>query len=139
VHGELSNQVLGQGSSWAELAPGQDESAGKRRSGRSGQGIHRLRSALVQAADAQVRDPDTYLTAIYRRLVVRLGVKRAIIAIARRLLIAVYHILVMREAYRERGPQLRDERQQEQRVNRLGHELEQCGYQVTLDAPAAAA
>ena len=125
--------------SWAKLAPGQDESAGKRRSGRIGPGSRWLRSALVQAAHAAVRRPDTYLAAVYRRLVVRVGVKRAIIAIARRLLIAVYHILVTREPYRERGPQLRDERQQQRRVNRLRHELEQCGYRVTVEAPAAVA
>ena len=123
---------------WAKLAPGNDESAGKRRSSHIGHGSRWLRHALVQAAWAAVRSKDTYLGAVYRRMVGRLGAKRAIIAIARRLLTSIYYMLLKHEPYRELGAQYQDERQQQRTVNRLRKRLEHCGYKVTLE-PATAA
>ncbi len=126
-------------SSWAKLSPGNNESAGKRYSGRTGHGNRWLRSILVQAAHAAVKNPQGYFGRVYRRLVVRLGVKKAIIAIAHRILIAVYHVLRKQEPYRE--PQVREgtERHQQQVVRRLQRRLEQCGYQVSLTPLPAAA
>src|SRR5262249_28203823 len=63
--------------SWAGLCPGNDESAGKRRSGRTRKGSPWLRTALVEAAQAAARTKDTYLAAQYRRLAARRGAKRA--------------------------------------------------------------
>jgi transposase len=119
--------------SWAKLAPGNDVSAGKRRSGHTGQGSRWLRTALVQAAHAAVRRRGGYLGAVYRRLVVRLGAKRAIIAIARRLLTAIYYMLLRHEPYQERGAAAYDSQQQQRRVHRLRHQLESCGYRVSLE------
>ena len=61
--------------SWAGLCPGNDESAGKRRSGRTRKGSPWLRTALVEAAQAAARTKDTYLAAQYRRLAARSGAK----------------------------------------------------------------
>jgi transposase len=80
--------------SWARVAPGNNESAGTRRSGRTGPGNHWLRSSLVQAAQAAVRVKDSYFAQVYRRLVARRGAKKAIMAVAHRILIAVYYILL---------------------------------------------
>lgn len=78
---------------WAKLAPGNDESAGKRRSGRTGRGNRWLRGALVQAAHGAAQTKGTYWSALYRRLVGRLGVQRVIIVIARRLLVVIHEML----------------------------------------------
>src|SRR5260221_3268465 len=72
--------------SWAGLCPGNDESAGKRRSGRTRKGSPWLRTALVEAGQAAARTKDTYLATQYRRLAARRGAKRAVVAVA--------HILV---------------------------------------------
>jgi transposase len=79
--------------SWAGLCPGNDESAGKRRSGRTRKGSPWVRTALVAAAQAAARTKDTYLAAQYRRLAARRGAKRAAVAVAHSLLVMVYALL----------------------------------------------
>jgi len=124
---------------WAKLAPGNDESAGKRRSGRTGRGSRWLRGALVQAAHAAARTKNTYWSTLYRRLVGRLGVRRTIIAIARRLLVVIYEMLASGEAYRELGAGYYDERHKQQVVRRLQRRMEGLGYKVTLEPQTVAA
>ncbi len=124
---------------WAKLAPGNDESAGKRRSGRTGRGSRWLRGALVQAAHGAARTKNTYWSALYRRLIGRLGVKRAIIAIARRLLVVIYEMLARGDAYRELGAGYYDERHKQQVVRRLQRRMEGLGYKVTLEPQTLAA
>ncbi|WP_232318330.1 IS110 family RNA-guided transposase [Salisediminibacterium beveridgei] len=89
--------------SWAGLAPGQNESAGKKRSARTRDGNKYLRSALVEAATSATRRKNTYLYAKYQRLKLRRGAKKARIAIARTLLVIVYHLLTKQEMYLEKG------------------------------------
>ena len=123
--------------SWAKVAPGNNESAGKRRSSSIGHGNHWLRSGLVQAAHAAVKRAGSHLHAVYRRLVARHGVKKAIIAVAHRLLIAIYHVLSKREPYREaEGTTAR--RDADAAVKRLIRQGEQLGFQVTLTPKMAA-
>lgn len=124
--------------SWAKVAPGNRESAGKRLSSRVGHGNVWLRSMLVQAAHAAVRKRDGHLGRVYRRLVARHGVKKAIIAIAHRLLIAVYQILRKHEPYREPDPQT-TEQQQAREMQRLIRQGDKLGYQVTVIPKAAVA
>jgi transposase len=76
--------------SWARVSPGNNERAGKRHSGRTGPGNQWLRSGLVQAAHAAVRVKDSYVATVYRRLVARRGVKKAIMAVAHRIFIASF-------------------------------------------------
>src|SRR5690349_9115716 len=87
--------------SWAKVCPGNHESAGKRYSGRTGHGNRWLRSGLVQAAHAAVKNGQSHLGRVYRRLVARHGVKKAILAIAHRILRVAYYILRDQEPYRE--------------------------------------
>jgi transposase len=123
--------------SWAKVAPGNNESAGKRRSSRIGHGNRWLRTGLVQAAYAAVKQVGTHLHAVYRRLVARHGVKKAIIAVAHRLLIAIYHVLSKREPYREVAGATA-QRNAEAAVKRLIRQGEQLGFQVTLTPKMAA-
>jgi len=124
--------------SWAKLAPGNNESAGKRFSGRTGQGNRWLRSALVQAAHAAVRVKRSYLHSLYQRLAGRRGVKRAIVAVAHRILIAAYHMLLRHEPFRDLGATYLDERHKTRVVHRMTQRLEQLGFRVTVEAGALA-
>src|SRR6266568_1850630 len=80
-------------SSWAGICPGQNESAGKRHSGKTRKGNRWLRHALTEAAPAAAHSKDTYLAAQYHRLAARRGKKRAAIAVAHSILVIAYHVL----------------------------------------------
>jgi transposase len=88
--------------SWAGLCPGNDQSGGTRRSGRTTKGSQWLRTALVQAAWAASHTKETAFSATYHRWVKRLGKKRALVAVAHKILVVAYHLLKDREDYRER-------------------------------------
>src|SRR5262249_44166776 len=85
--------------SWAGMSPGNNESAGKRRSGKTTKGNRWLRSLLVQAAWGAARAKNTYLQAQYRRLAGRRGKKRALVAVGHTLLVMVYQMLNKRIPY----------------------------------------
>lgn len=126
--------------SWAGVAPGNNESGGKRRSGKTRKGNEYLRAALVQAAQAASRTKGTYLSAQYRRLAGRRGHKRAIMAVAHSILVIAYHLLVRKEPYRELGGNYFDQVHPEKTAKRLVKRLEQLGYLVALQGsqtPAA--
>jgi transposase len=125
--------------SWARLSPGNNESAGKRYSGRTGHGNRFLRSCLVQAAHAAVRVKDSYFKSFYHRLSGRRGVKRAIVAVAHRILTAAYHMLTRHEPFRELGATYLDERNRTKVVKGATRRLEQLGYRVTLEPVTVAA
>jgi transposase len=118
---------------WAKLCPGNNESGGKRYSGRTGQGNNWLRSGLIQAAHAAVRCKDTYLKSVYQRLVRRRGKKKAIVAVAHRILKAAYHILLKQEVYRDLGANYLDSCRTDKVLNGLRRRIEQLGYQVSLE------
>lgn len=124
---------------WAGVAPGNNESGGKRRSGKTRQGNHWLRVALVQAAHGAARTKDTYLGAQYRRLVPRLGNKRAVMALAHSILVSAYHMLRKREGYHDLGAEYFARRKPEAHVKHLARQIEKLGYQVTLQPAAGAA
>jgi transposase len=126
-------------SSWAGLAPGQHESAGKRKSTRVRDGNHYLRSTLVQAAWAAVRTKDSFLAAYFHRLAARRGKQKAIIAVAHKILVIVYTLLKTGQVYEERGAAALDERQKERIVHRLERRIAQLGYKVNLEPLTAAA
>ncbi len=124
---------------WAGLAPGNHESGGKRRSGRTRPGNHALRTGLVQAAQAAADTKGTYLAAQYRRRAARRGKKRAMIAVAHSILEMAYHIIARQEPYRELGADYFDQRLPETTALGLVRRLEKLGYQVTVEALPAAA
>jgi len=125
--------------SWAGLCPGNDESAGKRRSGRTRKGSPWLRTALVEAGQAAARTKETYLAAQYRRLAARRGAKRAAVAVAHSLLVMVYALLTQPTGYHELGGHYFDERDRQAVERRLVHRLEALGYTVSLAPTSPAA
>jgi transposase len=120
--------------SWAGLCPGNDESAGKRRSGRTTKGNRWLRGMLVQAAWAASHTKDSYLAAQYRRLARRKGRKRALIAVGHTLLVIIYHVLKKGLPSQELGGDYLDRLEPERLTRQLVRRLEQLGHQVTLNA-----
>jgi transposase len=89
--------------SWAGVCPGNDQSAGKRRRGKTTKGTQWLRTMLVQVAWAASHTKETVFSACYRRWAKRLGRKRALVAVAHKILVVAYHLLKDRTDYRERG------------------------------------
>jgi transposase len=124
---------------WAGLAPGNDESAGKRRSGKTRKGSPWLRAVLIEAAHAAGRTKDTYLGALYRRLTARKGKKRAAVAVARHILVIVYHLLRDHQPYHDLGASYLDQRDRQAVERRLVRRLEALGYAVSLQPKAPAA
>jgi transposase len=127
----------GQITAWAGVAPGNRESAGKSYSGKTTPGNPALRQTLIQAAHAAMRVKDSYFAALYRRLAGRRGKKRALVAVARALLVAIYHILKTRKPYHELGADYYDRIDRQALTNRLLSRLEQLGYQVHLEPKPA--
>ncbi len=125
--------------SWAGLCPGNNESAGKRKSGKTRKGDRWLRRYLIEAAWGASRQKGSYLSALYYRLVVRRGKKKAIVAVAHKILIIIYHVLKEQTSYRELGPdyfnKLNSVHIQRHHVKRL----ESLGFRVTLEALPKAA
>ncbi len=89
--------------SWAGLCPGNNESAGKRRSGKTTKGSQWLRTTLVQAAWAASHTKETIFSGCYHSWAKRLGRKKALVAVAHKILVVIYHLLRDRTDYRERG------------------------------------
>lgn len=126
--------------SWAGMCPGQHESAGKRRSGKTRKGSPALRQALVEAAHGASRSKETYLQAQYRRLAARRGQKRAWMAVGHSILVIAYHLLKDPSAtYQDLGGNYYDERDRTGVERRLVRRLEQLGYAVSLQALPSAA
>jgi transposase len=125
--------------SWAKVCPGNDESAGKRRSGRTGQGNRWLRTVLVQAAWAAVKVKDSHLAGVYHRLAGRRGAKRAILAVAHRILVAAYYILRERVPYRAPAAAPADAQRAARALKRMLTRIEQLGYSVRLEPVGSAA
>jgi transposase len=115
---------------WAGVAPGNDESAGKRYSGRTRRGNRWLRSALCQAAWAAAHTKESHLSALYHRLAARRGKKRAILAVAHSILVSAYHMLQQRQPYQELGDGLPDPRRKAATIRHLSRRLRKLGVEV---------
>jgi transposase len=120
--------------SWAGMCPGNEESAGKRRSGKTRKGSKWLRSALTEAARAAARSRGTYLGAQYARLKGRRGPKKAAVAVGHSILVIAYHILEREVPYEELGEDHLDRhRSNGAYAKRLVRQLEHLGHQVALE------
>ncbi|HSB82809.1 MAG TPA: IS110 family transposase [Candidatus Methylomirabilis sp.] len=125
--------------SWAGMCPGNNESAGKRRRGRTRKGDRWLKLTLIEAALAAIRVKGSALGARYRRICRHRGHKIAIVAVARAILEIVWHILTSATTYHELGAAYLDRRDREQAARRYVRLLENLGHRVTLEpAPIAA-
>jgi transposase len=128
----------GQLASWVGVCPGREESAEVSKSNRSPKGNRAMRRVLNQAANAAINTSGSALQALYRRLVPRLGHKKAIWAVAHRICLLTWKILHQGVAYIEFGP-ARDPKALQRRTTKLIRTLRALGYQVTPPpAPARA-
>ncbi len=117
---------------WAGLCPGQNESAGKRKSSRLRKGAPWLKTAMVQAAWSAVKKKDSYYRAQFHRLTPRGGKKKAICAVAASMLTAIYHMLKDGVEHNDLGANHFDQRSTDLKAKRLVSQLTKLGFQVAL-------
>jgi transposase len=123
--------------SWAGLCPGNNESAGKHRSGRTRKGNRWLRGALIEAAlAAGTHSAKGAFAARYRRVMQHRGHKKAVVAVAHAMLVTAYHLLARQTTYHDPGADYYDRRHTERVRRRAIQALERQGYRVILE-PAA--
>jgi transposase len=120
-------------SAWTGIAPGNDESAGKQRSGKTRRGNRIWRTGLTQLAHAAARTKGTSLSAFYQRLASRRGRKRAIMAVAHAIVVSAFHMLSRHEPYRELGANYFDEQRRGYLVDHLTRRIRRLGYEVHLE------
>jgi len=130
-------ESVSQLSSWAGVCPGNNESAGKRRSSRIPKGNVYLKTALVEAANSAAKAKGTYLRDKFYRLKARRGYKRAAVAVAHKILVAIYHMLSHQVCYNELGDVYLDNLNKHHVTRNLINRLERLGYAVTLQQKAA--
>jgi transposase len=122
--------------SWAGLCPGNNESAGKRRSGKSPVRKHVLKTIMVEIAWAAVKTKGTYYRDKYYRLRSRLGPRKAIVAIAHRILKALFAIIKHGESYRELGEEYLAKKNTKSRVSILRKQARKLGYDLVPAIPS---
>ena len=123
--------------SWAGVCPGNNESAGKRFSGKTRKGNPFLRATLVDCAWGATRKRQAQFRATYYRIKARRGSKRAIVAVAHGLLRAAYVVLQTHEPYTEPAPRPIPDRVRRRKADQLARRLGQLGYEVTMRPKAA--
>jgi transposase len=118
--------------SWAGMCPGNNQSAGKRFSGKTRKGSKWLRRALIEAAHGAAHTKEKYFQAQYRRLAARRGKQRAAVAVGHSLLVTGYYLITRQETYQDLGANYFDERDREGVKRRAVRRLEKLGFQVQL-------
>lgn len=118
--------------SWAGMSPGNHESAGKKKSGKTAHGNNYLKSILTEFAWIASKMKGTYLCAKYQSLVGRKGKKKTLVAVGHKILISAYHILKYRVPYKELGTNYLDERKKDRIARSYVKRLTTLGYAVTL-------
>jgi transposase len=114
--------------SWAGLCPGNNQSAGKRGSGRTRKGNKALKTTMTQCAKAVKKCKDSYFSAQYQRIAARRGKNRATIAVAHSMLIAIYHVLKNDVAFRDLGADYYDNFNQEHKIKGYLKRLQALGW-----------
>jgi transposase len=124
---------------WAGLCPGNRESGGKRLSGKVRKSNPYVKRGMCQAAWAATHTKNTYLSAFYRRMQVRKGPQKALLALAHHMITIVFNVLVREEEYVELGGNYFDRSNKPKVVSRLVARLTKLGYQVKLEPVEAEA
>ena len=125
--------------SWAGMCPGNNESAGKRRSGRTRKGSPWLRHCLVEAAHGAAHTKNKYLSSQYHRIGARRGKKKAQVAVGHSILVIAYHLLTRKQPYSDLGANYFDERDRQAVTKRCVNRLQKLGFKVNLEKLPAAA
>ncbi|WP_255431281.1 IS110 family transposase [Streptacidiphilus sp. PB12-B1b] len=119
--------------SWIGVCPGQNESAGVNKSGRTRPGNSNLKRLLGTAAMAAVRNKDSYLAIFFRRISARRGGRRAMVAVMHKLAIAIWHVLHDHTAYRDLGADYFARRDPKRAIRRMIKEANSLGLTVRFD------
>lgn len=119
--------------SWAGVCPGNNESAGKRRSGKTRKGNQVLKSTLVQCANSSKRHRDSFYYAQYQRIMIHRGKKRATVAVAHSMLISIYYMLKYDKEYNELGSQFYNQFNTEKKIKSYIKKLHELGVDVLMD------
>jgi transposase len=125
--------------SWAGMCPGNNESAGKRKTGKTRKGDQWLRAALIETARASARARNTYLGALYGRLARRRGKQKAAVAVGHAVLVIAYYLLTRHTEYSDMGADYFDRRDEQHLTRRLVGRLQALGYSVQLNPLGSAA
>lgn len=120
--------------SWAGLCPGNNESAGKRRSGKTRKGNQTLKSILVECAGSATKNKSSFFHSQYERIAIRRGKKRAKLAVAHSMLIAIYYMIKEDKEYQELGSDFYNKFNKEKKANSYIKKLKELGYNVQLVA-----
>lgn len=119
-------------SSWAGLSPGNNESAGKRKSGRTNKGNKNLKSTLIQCAKSAHKNKQSFFHAQYQRIVVRRGANRATVAVAHSMLIAIYHMLKNNVPFKDLGSDYYTKFNKESKAKYYIKKLQELGVSVPV-------
>jgi len=122
--------------SWAGIAPWNNESAGKRKSGKTTKGNPTLKTMLVQCAKAGKKVKDSFFHAQFERIAMRRGKNRAVVAVAHSMLIAIYHVLKNNTPYRRLGSDYYTKFNREKKVNAYLKKLSELGFAVSATVTA---
>ena len=117
--------------SWAGVAPGNNESAGKRRSGRTTKGNITLKTTLIQCAHGASKRKGTFFYAQYQRIKMRRGSKIAAMAVAHSILVAVYHMLKDNVPFYDLGSDFYNKFNREKKIRSYLNKLSELGYDLT--------
>jgi transposase len=117
-------------SSWAGMCPGDNQSAGKRKSGKTRKGNALLRTTLITCAHAAVKDKSSYFYAQFMRISAHRGKKRAYVAVAHSMLIAIYHILKYGVVFNDLGADYYNKFNRERKINSYLKKLKALGWEV---------
>ena len=117
--------------SWAGVAPGNNESAGKRRSGRTTKGNITLKTTLIQCAHGASKRKGTFFYAQYQRIKMRRGSKIAAMAVAHSILVAVYHMLKDNVPFYDLGSDFYNKFNREKKIRSYLNKLSELGYNLT--------
>lgn len=120
--------------SWAGLCPGDNESAGKRKSGKTRKGNALLRSTLVTCAHSAVRNKSSYFYAQFMRISAHRGKKRAYVAVAHSMLVAIYHILKDGVVFKDLGADYYNQFNKERKINAYLKKLKALGWEAPVVA-----
>jgi transposase len=118
--------------SWSGICPGNNESAGKKKSGKTRKGNPTLKKTLIQCGRSAVNSKNTYLNSLYKRIASRRGAKRAIVAVGHAILTICYHMIKNKTDYHELGADYFTNRSKEDIVKRSVKRIESLGYLVQV-------
>ena len=123
--------------SWAGLCPGNNESAGKRRSGKTRKGNKTLKSILVECAGSAAKNKNSFFHSQYERIAIKRGRKRAKVAVAHSMLIAIYYMIKEDKEYEDLGADFYNKFNKEKKANSYMKKLKELGYDVQLTTAQA--